>query len=220
MKHFEEGLPNQFILFSQTPKAQEHGRALFVRFSIFLIVPVLGILVHGSFPVSLILSGVFFMLIGVFSLISAYSYQQWHDWQRTPFAVNPSHPMMELDSDKESEVMIRMHDGRWLKAGNDRYRLIRDDVLSGYNLVAMNDDYTILGYFTDKKTIDAKLRRTMALLNQSLALRDAHNEIEDEIEDARERESIDYGLLDRDWPDESEMEDASGPIAKRLKRQE
>ena len=38
MKHFEEGLPNQFILFSQTPKAQDHGRALFVRFSIFLIV--------------------------------------------------------------------------------------------------------------------------------------------------------------------------------------
>ena len=29
MKHFEEGLPNQFILFSQTPKAQEHGRTLF-----------------------------------------------------------------------------------------------------------------------------------------------------------------------------------------------
>ena len=110
MKHFEEGLPNQFILFSQTPKAQEHGRALFVRFSIFLIVPGLGILVYGSFPVSLILSGVFFMLIGVFSLISAYSYQQWHDWQRTPFAVSPSHPMMELDSDKESEVMIGMHE--------------------------------------------------------------------------------------------------------------
>ena len=36
MKHFEEGLPNQFILFSQTPKAQEHGRALFVRFSILI----------------------------------------------------------------------------------------------------------------------------------------------------------------------------------------
>ena len=39
---------------------------------------------------------------------------------------------MELDSDKEAEVMIRLHDGRWLKAGGDRYRLIRDDVLSGY----------------------------------------------------------------------------------------
>ena len=116
--------------------------------------------------------------------------------------------------------MIRLQDGRWIKAGSDRYRLITDDLLSGFNLVALDDDYTILGYFTGEKSIGANLRRTMALLNQSLALRDAHNEIEDEIEDARKRESIDYGLLDRDWPDESEMEDASGPIAKRLKRQE
>lgn len=219
MNRFEQGLPNHFVVFSQTPKAQEHTRSLFLRFSIFLILPVLAIILLSSSSDSLI-SSVIFILIGVFILISAYSYQQWHDWQRTPFAVSPSHPMMELDSDKESEVMIRMQDGRWLKAGNDRYRLIKDDVLSGYNLVAINDDYTILGYFTDKKTIDANLRRTMALLNQSLALRDAHNDIEDEIEDARKRESIDYGLLDRDWPDESEMEDASGPIAKRLKRQE
>ena len=60
----------------------------------------------------------------------------------------------------------------------------------------------------------------MALLNQSLALRDAHNEVEDESEDARKRESMDYGLLDRDWPEEVELEDAAGPIAKKLMRQE
>ena len=80
MKHFEEGLPNQFILFSQTPKAQEHGRALFVRFGIFLIVPVLGILVYGSFPVSLILLSV--LHVDRSFLFDSLGYQQWHDWQR------------------------------------------------------------------------------------------------------------------------------------------
>ena len=84
----------------------------------------------------------------------------------------------------------------------------------------MDEDYTIFGYFTEEKTIGSRLRRTMALLNQSLALRDAHNEVEDEIEDARKRESMDYGLLDRDWPEEMELEDAAGPIAKKLMRQE
>ena len=84
----------------------------------------------------------------------------------------------------------------------------------------MDDDYSILGYFTDEKKIGATLRRTMALLNQSLALRDAQNEVEDEIEDARQRESMDYGLLDREWPEEMELEDAAGPIAKKLMRQE
>jgi len=213
MTTFHDGLPSHFIVFSQTPKAQERSRNLFLRFSIFLAVPLLGILVFGSSIVSV-------FLIGLFLLMLAFSLQQWRDWQRIPFAVNPSHPMMELDSDKEAEVMIRLHDGRWLKAGSERYRLIEDDLLSGYNLVAMDDDYTILGYFTEKKTIDSNLRRTMALLNQSLALRDAHNDVEDEIEDARQRESMDYGLLDRDWPEEMELEDAAGPIAKKLMRQE
>jgi hypothetical protein len=60
----------------------------------------------------------------------------------------------------------------------------------------------------------------MALLNQSLALRDAHNEVEDDMEKARSRESLDYGLLERDWPDELELEDAVGPIAKKLRGQE
>ena len=213
MTKFDDGLPSHFIVFSRTPKAQEHSRTLFLRFSVFLVVPVLGILVFGSSIVSAFLGGLFLLIL-------AFGLQQWQDWQQTPFAVSPSHPMMELDSDKEAEVMIRLHDGRWLKAGSERYRLIEDDLLSGYNLVAMDNDYSILGYFTDEKKIGATLRRTMALLNQSLALRDAQNEVEDEIEGARQRESMDYGLLDREWPEEMELEDAAGPIAKKLMRQE
>ncbi|DAC41631.1 MAG TPA: hypothetical protein D7I00_02805 [Candidatus Poseidoniales archaeon] len=213
MSRFEEGLPSHFVVFSQTPKAQEQSRRLFFRYGAFLATPVIGLIVFRS-----IITSVFF--VGAFVVLLSLGWREWKRWHEIPFAVNPSHPMMELDSNKEAEVMIRLQDGGWIKAGGDRYRLITDDLLSGFNLVALDDDYTILGYFTEEKSIGANLRRTMALLNQSLALRDAHNEIEDEIEDARKRESIDYGLLDRDWPDESEMEDASGPIAKRLKRQE
>ena len=35
-----------------------------------------------------------------------------------------------------------------------------------------------------------------------------------------ERESMDFGLLQRDWPDEEDSQEALGPIAKKLKRQE
>lgn len=213
MNRFEEDLPKHFVVFSQTPKAQEQSRRLFIRFGAFLATPVLGMIVFQNAIMS-----VFFACI--FVLIMSIGWRQWKRWQQIPFAVNSSHPMMELDFDKEAEVMIRLHDGRWVKAGNERYRLISDDLLSGYNLVALDDDYTILGYFTENKSIDANLRRTMALLNQSLALRDAHNDVEDDIEDARKRESMDYGLLDRDWPEEMELEDAAGPIAKKLKGQE
>ena len=53
------------------------------------------------------------------------------------------------------------------------------------------------------------------MLNQALGLRDAHNGEHDDIEDARDRESKDFGLLDRDWPDEEDSQDALGPIAKK-----
>ncbi|MEC7273095.1 MAG: hypothetical protein VXV85_05570 [Candidatus Thermoplasmatota archaeon] len=213
MMTFEDGLPDHFIVFSQTPKAQEHTRRIFARFCLILLVPLICILLVGTSFLSLILFGVFVVILVI-------GWSEWQHWQRIPFAVNPSHPMMELDSIKQAEVMIRLQDGRWVEAGESRYRLIQDDLLSGFNLVALDEDYTIFGYFTEEKTIGARLRRTMALLNQSLALRDAHNEVEDEIEDARKRESMDYGLLDRDWPEEVELEDAAGPIAKKLMRQE
>ena len=213
MNRFEEGLPHHFVVFSQTPKAQEHSRRLYLRFCAFLVTPLIGILAFQTIIMSI-------LFVGFFLVILIFGKREWMRWQCIPFAVNPSHPMMELDSDKEAEVMIRLHDGRWVEAGENRYRLIADDLLSGYNLVALDDDYSILGYFTEAKSIDANLRRVMALLNQSLALRDAHNDVEDDIEDARQRETLDYGLLNRDWPEEMEMEDAAGPIAKKLKRQE
>ena len=210
---FDEGLPEHFIVFSQTPKAQEHTRQIFVRFCLFLVLPLIGIVVFGNLFLSLILAVVFVVIFAI-------GWREWLLWQRLPFAVNPSHPMMELESNKQADVMIRLQDGRWVKAGDNRYRLIQDDLLSGFNLVALDEEYTILGYFSEEKTINTHLRRTMALLNQSLALRDAHNEVDDGIEEARKRESMDYGLLDRDWPEEMELEDAVGPIAKKLMRQE
>ena len=127
---------------------------------------------------------------------------------------------MELLSDKEAKVMIRLHDGRWELAGEYRYRLVEDDLLKGFNLVTLDDNYSIFGYFTDQKSQSYSLRRTMALLNQALALRDAHNGEADEIEDARKRESMDFGLLKREWPDDEDSQDALGPIAKKLKGQE
>ena len=210
---FDEGLPDHFIIFSQTPKAQDFSRRIFLQFSIALLLPILGIVIGGASFL-----GAFFLVMLVAIMILGF--RQWRRWQRIPFAVNPSHPMMELDSTKQAEVMIRLHHGWWVKAGKDRYRLINDDLLQGFNLVALDDEYTILGYLTEEKVLNSNLRRIMSLLNQSLALRDAHNEVGDDIEDARLRESLDYGLLDRDWPEEIEIEDVAGPIAKKLRGQE
>ena len=44
MKNFTSGLPDHFILFSQTPKAQEQSRRILLRFSIVLTVPLLAVI--------------------------------------------------------------------------------------------------------------------------------------------------------------------------------
>jgi hypothetical protein len=57
------------------------------------------------------------------------------------------------------------------------------------------------------------LRKQIAIINQALALRDAANDVEDDFEDARERENEDSGLLDREWMPDEEIE-VLGPISR------
>ncbi|MCH1442897.1 MAG: hypothetical protein L7U53_03395 [Candidatus Poseidoniaceae archaeon] len=213
MSDFTNGLDEGFIRFSETPQALQKGREIQIQSVVVIIAIQLLFILIPFWPLRTILSGLFLFVIGL-------SWRRWVDWSTTPFAVNPAHPLMELLSDKEAKVMIRLHDGRWELAGEYRYRLVEDDLLKGFNLVTLDDNYSIFGYFTDQKSQSSSLRRTMALLNQALALRDAHNGEADEIEDARKRESMDFGLLKREWPDDEDSQDALGPIAKKLKGQE
>ncbi len=213
MRDFTIGLDDGFIRFSQTPKALQKGRTIHIQSAVLLISILLGFILIPFWPIRIVLL-IFFLLAAIVS------WRRWIDWNSTPFAVNPAHPLMELLSDKEAKVMIRLYDGRWESAGKYRYRLVEDDLLKGFNLIALDENYSIFGYFSDQKSQSPPLRRTMALLNQALALRDAHNGEEDQIEDARERESMDFGLLKRDWPDDEDLQDALGPIAKKLKGQE
>ncbi len=213
MSDFTTGLDDGFIRFSETPQALQKGRNIQIQSAVLIVVIQLCFALIPFWPMRILL-----LLLMIPAL--ALSWRRWVNWRNTPFAVNPSHPLMELLSDKEAKVMIRLQDGRWEPAGEYRYRLVEDDLLKGFNLVALDEKYSIFGYFTDEKSHSSSLRRTMALLNQSLALRDAHNGEDDDIEDARKRESMDFGLLQRDWPDEEDSQDALGPIAKKLKRQE
>lgn len=213
MSDFTNGLDDGYIRFSETPQALLKGKNIQIQSAFLLIVIQLCFVFIPFWPIRILL---LLLMIPVLAL----SWRRWMDWRNTPFAVNPAHPLMELLSDKEAKVMIRLQDGRWEPAGDYRYRLVEDDLLKGFNLIALDEQFSVFGYFTDEKSQSSSLRRTMALLNQSLALRDAHNGEDDDIEDARKRESMDFGLLQRDWPDEEDSQEALGPIAKKLKRQE
>jgi len=114
---------------------------------------------------------------------------------------------VEDDPIGKSNVMVRLSDGRWVDLGHGRVRLAQDDLLGGCNLVRDNEDYTFLGHFSNRDSANRGLRKQVVLLNQALALRDAVNGEEDTIEQAREREGMDTGLLDRSWMEEQESID-------------
>ena len=60
--------------------------------------------------------------------------------------------------------------------------------------------------------------KQVIIINQALSLRDVLNGDVDPIDDARERESLDYGLLEREWLDEEELT-VDGPLAKFINKE-
>ena len=95
--------------------------------------------------------------------------------------------------------------------------LTEDELLKGFNLVEEHENYTTLGHFSDS-TNKTRLSKQVIIINQALALRDVVNGKADPIEAAREREAMDYGLLERKWLDEEEL-DVEGPLAKFINKE-
>jgi hypothetical protein len=60
----------------------------------------------------------------------------------------------------------------------------------------------------------------MALINQSIALRDAVNDVPDPIDEAREREKKESGLLERSWLEEEKEIEVESPLVSFFKREE
>lgn len=130
----------------------------------------------------------------------------------TPLAVNLNHPFMDTEPMGEARVLIQMADGQWVAPGDHRVRTIPDDLLGGFTLVQDTENYPALGHFSNAKEVAGILARHLALINQAIALRDAVNEVHDPIEEARDRENLDSGLLERSWLEDEEAVDVESPL--------
>ena len=62
--------------------------------------------------------------------------------------------------------------------------------------------------------------RHLALINQAIALRDAVNDVPDPIEEARDREKVDSGLLERSWMEEETELEVESPLVSFFRRKE
>ncbi len=205
MDNEEKTLPPDMLLFIQTPVAQPlvNGRNIALAGSVALALVLFAVLRWVALGSTL--AGM--VALTTLGLNLTVVMMRFNAHASTPLAVNMNHPFMDDVPMGEARVMVRMADGRWIDPGMHRVRTAPEELLGGHNLVQDTEDYPILGHFSAKSDTGGTLTRHLALINQAIALRDAVNAVPDPIEDAREREAMETGLLDRSWlEDEAEVE--------------
>ena len=158
-------------------------------------------------PISMTISTLIFLVFGLETLALV----------KTPLGVNINHPFIDDEPIGEAIVYVRFSNDEWHEMGQHRVRLVADNLIGGYNLVEDHEDYNSIGHFS-KSSKKSRLTKQVIIINQALSLRDVVNGDEDPIDDARERETMDYGLLERDWLEEEEFS-VDGPLAKFINKE-
>ena len=158
-------------------------------------------------PLILVISTGFFLLLGKDALTLI----------KTPLGVNMNHPFVDDEPIGKALVYVQFSNKQWREMGKHRVRLVHDELIGGYNLVEDHGDYKTIGHFSNSKK-RTQLMKQVIIINQALSLRDVVNGDDDPIDDARERENMDYGLLEREWLDEEELS-VDGPLAKFINKE-
>jgi hypothetical protein len=195
--------PKGMILFSKTPVSNDanYSKQQQVR-----IVSILLLVTLGGMYWIVELS----ILIPVLVLINVVIIKKLKETTSIPLAVNLNHPFMDSTAVSQSEIMVRFID-EWIDPGIHRLKLVKDPVI-GWLIHKQDSEISLLSKW-DTKGDGKLLSKQLAIINQAISLNNAINESKDEFEDARERESQDSGLLEREWLPEDEFE-IQGPISR------
>ena len=206
----EASLPPDMLPFIQTSVAQPfvNGRNIGLGASMAAAVLVFGLMSFLS--VTAPIAGAFGLAVGGLNITVVLLRYRSH--ATTPLAVNMNHPFMDGEPLGEAALLVRFADGTWRDPGQHRVRLVPDELLGGFNLAHDTLDFPVLGHFTDAKERTPTLSRHLTLINQAIALRDAVNDVPDPIEEARERETMETGLLERSWLEDEEAVEVESPL--------
>ena len=197
--------PKGLIHFSNTPIGNELNDST-KNMKILLVIINLAFLFSAIYwPANLLLITILLIVIDVIlirSLISASA--------SVPLAVNLNHPFMESEPISKSEIMVKFSE-EWIDPGVHRLKLAKDS-LSCWVIHRQDEDLTVLSVW-DTNLKESVLNRHLGIINQAISLNNAVNGSNDEFEDARERESLESTLLEREWLPEEEI-DVQGPISR------
>ena len=206
--------PKGLIPFNKLDLCQPYHNQLKIITALSVGISIIGVTtsIFGGFnwliiPVCITISILIFLVFGLdtWALIN------------TPLGVNMNHPFVDDEPIGKALVYVRFSSNEWHEMGQHRVRLVADNLIGGYNLVEDYEDYNSIGHFS-KSSKKSRLTKQVIIINQALGLRDVVNGDDDPINDARERESMDYGLLERNWLEEEELS-VDGPLAKFIKKE-
>ncbi len=206
----ESVLPTDMLRFIDTPVAQPLVKGRNIALLGSTVFAVILFFVLRQFALSSALAALFAATTLGLNLTVVWLRFQSH--ASTPLAVNLNHPFMDTEPMGEARILVRLTDGRWVAPGKNRVRTMPDDLLGGFTLVQDTEDYPALGHFSSAKEVTGTLARHLALINQAIALRDAVNDVPDPIEDARGRENMDSGLLERSWLEDEDAVEVESPL--------
>lgn len=197
--------PKGLIHFSNTPIGNELNDSTKNMKILLVIINLTFVFSAIYWPANLLLITILLIVIDVIlirSLISASA--------SVPLAVNLNHPFMESESISKSEIMVKFSE-EWIDPGVHRLKLAKDS-LSCWVIHRQDEDLTVLSVW-DTNLKESVLNRHLGIINQAISLNNAVNGSNDEFEDARERESLESTLLEREWLPEEEI-DVQGPISR------
>ena len=196
--------PKGLILFANTPLGKELASTeLKSKFG-------LGILLSAMVFIGLFWIVNIFIVILLVTAVNSILIINTKKAVNIPLAVNLNHPFMESQYVSDSEVMVNFS-GKWINPGNHRLKLAKDS-LGGWIVHRQDEDISTLSVW-DSSLKESILQKHLSIINQAISLNNAINESNDEFDDARERESQESTLLERNWLPEEELE-VQGPISR------
>jgi len=197
--------PKGLIHFSNTPVGKElddSTRNLKIGLIVVNMLIIFSFSYWTTYWVAILISIIALNVLLIRNLISASA--------AVPLVVNLNHPFMESEPVSESEIMVKFTD-EWINPGIHRLKLAKDS-LSCWVVHRQDEDLSVLSVWqTNQK--ESVMNKHLSIINQAISLNNAINKSNDEFEDARERESQESTLLEREWLPEEEL-DVQGPISR------
>ena len=197
--------PKGLIHFSNTPMGKELNdstRNLKIGLIVVNTLIIFSFSYWTTYWVAILISIIALNVLLIRNLISASA--------AVPLVVNLNHPFMESEPVSKSEIMVKFAD-EWINPGVHRLKLAKDS-LSCWVVHRQDEDLSVLSVWqTNQK--ESVLKKHLSIINQAISLNNAINKSNDEFEDARERESQESTLLEREWLPEEEL-DVQGPISR------